>query len=263
MNKITAEKIEKHLKTKTFGRELTVLDETVSTNNDAKALAEKGAKEGTMVIARCQSGGRGRLGRSFFSQKDTGLYMSVILKGEKVLNGGILITSFAAVAVARAIEKVCSADAKIKWVNDIYINGKKVCGILTESKIDAQSGVPQYIILGIGINVKKTQFPKDIAEIATSIENEAKQEIDINYLAAEVLNQLEILYQNFETGDFLKENKARSAVVGKNIKVVRGNEIYNAFAKDIDDCGGLIIIRDGKEEVLSSGEVSVRTLNED
>lgn len=263
MNKITAGNIEKYLKTKIFGRELTVLDETFSTNNDAKNLAENGAKEGTVVIARCQSGGRGRLGRSFFSEKDKGLYMSVILRDENALKSGILLTSLTAVAVSNAIEKVSGAEAKIKWVNDIYLNGKKVCGILTESKIDAQSGVPQYIVLGIGINVKKTQFPKDIAEIATSIENEAKQEIDINYLAAEVLNQFEILYQNFETGDFLKENKARSTVVGKNIKVVRGDESYNAFAKDIDDCGGLIIIRDGKEEVLSSGEVSVRTLNED
>ncbi len=263
MNKITAEKVKKHLKTKIFGREVIVLDETLSTNNDAKNLAESGAKEGIAVIARCQSKGRGRMGRSFFSQKDTGLYMSVVLKEEKALKSGILLTSLAAVAVARAIERVCCAHAKIKWVNDIYINGKKVCGILTEGKIDAQNGVPQYIVLGIGINVKKTQFPKDIAKIATSLENETGEEISVNLLAAEVLNELEMLYQNFETGDFLKENKARSTVIGKKIKVVRGNESYDAFAKDIDNCGGLIIIRDGKEEVLSSGEVSVRTLNED
>lgn len=262
MSKVAADEIKKHLKTKTFGRKLTVLDETVSTNNDAKALAEKGENEGAVVIAKCQSGGRGRLGRSFFSQKDTGLYMSVILRGKGIRESGILITSFAAAAVAKAIEKVSGVDAKIKWVNDIYVKGKKVCGILTEAKINPQNDGPEYVVLGIGINVKKMKFPHDIAEIATSLENETEQEVNINQLAAEVLNELEYMYPNFKEGEFLKENIARSIVIGKKIKVTCGNESYDAFASGLDKCGGLIIIRDEKEEILSSGEVSVRTIDE-
>ena len=262
MNKITAEETKKHLKTKAFGKEMIILDETASTNSEAKAIAEKGANGGEVIVARCQSGGKGRLGRSFFSQKDKGIYMSLILNGEKILKGGLLVTSLAAVAVSKAIEKVSGADAKIKWVNDVYVNGKKVCGILTEGKINPQNGIAEYMVLGIGINVKKMQFPNEIEEIATSLENETNKEIDINILLAEVLNELENLYQTFETGDFLKENKARSIVIGKNIRVIRGNESYDAFAKGIDDFGGLIIIRDGKEEVLSSGEVSVRVSDE-
>lgn len=260
--KLLKSEIEKGLKTSVLGKELLVLSECASTNLEAKKLAEGGAKEGAAVIALSQTNGRGRMGRSFFSPRDKGIYMSVVLRPNKTAQNSVLITSFAAVAVARAISEVCKASPKIKWVNDVYLNGKKVCGILTEALLDFESQTPKYIVLGIGINVKKTVFPPSLFEIATSIENETKKEVDRNALAAAVLNELDALYKDFENGGFLSESRALSMLIGKEITVIRGNESYLAVAEDIDRGGGLVISRDGKKEVLTSGEVSVRVKNE-
>ena len=261
---LSVQAIKKRLESALIGRELIVLSETASTNNYAKELAAEGAPEGTAVIARAQTGGKGRLGRSFFSPKDMGVYISVILRPKCLAENNILITSMAAVAAARAIEKVCGGEVRIKWVNDLYVGGKKICGILTEALLDFESGIPEYIILGIGVNVKKTEFPDELKDIATSLENETGESISKSDIAAQILNELDKLYKNFERGDFLEESRSRSNVIGKDINIMRGSEKYRAKAVGIDDRGGLIVDNDGVVSVLYSGEISVRVIkNED
>lgn len=237
------------------------LEETDSTNRYVKEEAVKGAKEGTVVIANKQSAGRGRLGRSFFSPGEKGIYMSILLRPEIALERSVLITSMAAVAVARAIERVAKLPAKIKWVNDIFLNNRKVCGILTEAGICAEQGTLEYAVLGIGINVGTMEFPEELKEIATSVSNECGVEISKDVLISEVLQELEQWYLTLWDGSFLEESKKRSLLLGKEIRVVDENHPeggYLAKAVDINELGNLIIERNGKTQVLNSGEVSIR-----
>ena len=237
------------------------LIETDSTNRYLKELAVKGAAEGTVIIANRQSAGRGRLGRSFFSPEEKGIYMSILLRPEIPLERSVLITSMAAVAVARAIEHVCGITAKIKWVNDILINNKKTCGILTEAGINVMTGMLDYAVLGIGINVGVMEFPEELKKIATSISNECGFVVSKEVLIDEVLKELEEWYPTLLDGSFLEESKKRSLLLGKEILVlderVQGGS-YPAKAVDINELGNLIIEREGSIQVLNSGEVSIR-----
>lgn len=244
-------------------REIIVLPTTDSTNNYAKELAKSGAKAGTAVIARTQTMGRGRMGRNFFSPEGMGLYMSVILKPMIAAEDNMLITALSAVAAARAIEKVCGADVKIKWVNDLFLGGRKVCGILAETVTDFGGQTPEYIVLGMGINVKKTDFPPELSEVATSLENETGESISKNELAAEILKELDRLYTDFPAEEFLEESRRRSMVIGREITVIRGDEKYDARAVGIDGKGGLIISHGGETSVLSSGEISIRVVKDE
>ncbi len=237
-----------------IGNKVIRIKETVSTNSLAKELAIKGEGEGCIVIAERQSGGRGRMGRSFFSPDGKGIYLSVILKPET--DNILMITSFAAVAVARAIDKVCGTEPKIKWVNDIYLNEKKLCGILAEGVYFGDK--LQCVVLGIGINVKKADFPDDISKIATSLENELGMTIDKTELENQLIAELDNLYKNYSDGEFIGENRRLSCVIGREIRVICGNDEYLAKAVGIDDKGGLIIETDGAEKVLYSGEISIR-----
>lgn len=246
-----------------------VLSETDSTNNYAKKLALNEDAEGTVIISDYQSGGRGRRGRTFLSPKGNGLYMSVILKPFSDISDSIKITSFAAVAAARAIDAQTGASTKIKWVNDLFLGGRKICGILTEALMDYETMTPSYIILGIGINLRHTDFPPEIAKIATSLEDETGRVPNKNMLAAEILNNLTNLEEEIKSGAFLKESAARSIVIGKEITVMRGDGNYEATAIGLDKNGELIIKRKNENgslsknrcETLSSGEVSIRVKN--
>ena len=235
-----------------IGNKIIRVKETVSTNSLAKKLSLKGEKEGAVIFADRQTGGRGRMGRSFFSPDGKGIYMSVILKPENPL----LVTSFASVAVLRAIKKICDADVKIKWVNDLYLNGKKICGILTEGVYQGEA--LKYAVLGIGINVKRTDFPDEIADIATSIENETDEEISIGELKNQLIKELDNLYKTYTDGEFLKESRIASNVIGREIRVIKGNEQFSAKAVGIDEKGGLVINRNGEKSVIYSGEISIR-----
>lgn len=237
------------------------LTETDSTNRYLKELANAGAPEGTVIIAGRQSAGRGRLGRSFFSPEEKGIYMSILLRPEIALERSVLITSMAAVAVARATERVGGVAAKIKWVNDIFINNRKACGILTEAGINAEAGTLDYAVLGIGINVGFMEFPEDLREIATSVSNECGFAVSKEILLEEILKELEVWYPTLWNGNFLEENRKRSLLLGKEIRVVDENHPeggYSAKAVDINDLGYLIIERDGSTKALNSGEVSIR-----
>lgn len=226
--------------------------ELASTNDRAKALAESGA-DGIAVIADSQTNGRGRLGRSFFSPSG-GLYMSVVVRPEMDASECGRITAYAAVAAARAVESLCGAEVKIKWVNDLYVGGKKICGILTEGGFGMESGELSYAVVGIGINAAGREFPLEIADRATSIENECGAPPDRCRLAAAVLDGLYAL-RTGELGGFIEEYRARSCVVGRRV-VVNGE--YEATAVGIGDDCSLLLDRGGETMRFSAGEVSLK-----
>lgn len=255
---LSEESIRAYLTAKTFGSKLILLEETDSTNNDAKRMAAEGAIEGTTVLANRQTAGKGRLGRSFFSPEEKGIYMSIVLRPQVALESSTLITSMAAVAVARAIDKTSGVYAQIKWVNDVFLNGKKVCGILTEGTVDSESGQLVYAVLGIGVNVGCMEFPEELRAVATSVGNEAGRQIQREILIAEILNQLEELYGTLASGGFLEESRKRSLVIGKEIKVVGTEQSYPARAVAIDELGQLVVETEKGRQTLHSGEVSVR-----
>ena len=250
--------IRRWLTAKEIGRELEIHERLDSTNNRAKALAAAGAPHGTAVIADSQSGGRGRLGRSFFSPEHSGIYLTVILRPDCAPEQASLLTSLAAVAAARAVEKVSGADVKIKWVNDLYLNGKKICGILTEAGLGLEAGRLEYAVVGIGINVNRMVFPPELQEIATSVGNETGTVPDRNRLIAEILNELDALYGDLETGAFLAESRKRSNVIGRTVTVIEGGRQYPARALDIDGQGRLVIETETGKVCLNYGEVSLK-----
>ena len=257
-DRLNEAEIRRWLTAETIGRELEIHDLLDSTNNRAKALAAAGAAHGTTVIADSQSGGRGRLGRSFFSPEHSGVYLTVILRPECAPDRAGLLTSLAAVAAARAVEKVSGADVKIKWVNDLYLNGKKICGILTEAGLGLEAGRLEYAVVGIGINVNRMAFPPELQEIASSVDNETGVSPDRNRLIAEILNELEALYGDLETGAFLEESRRRSNVIGRTVTVLEGGKQYPARALDIDDQGRLVIETEEGKTCLNYGEVSLK-----
>ena len=251
--------IARWLKEGEIGTPMEIYDEIDSTNNRAKQLAMQGAAHGTVVLARQQTVGRGRFGRKFFSPENSGVYISFVLRPSLPAERAVMITSMAAVAVARAMERVADVKASIKWVNDVYLGTKKACGILCEAGLDFESGQMQYVVAGIGVNVGRMDFPPELREIATSISNECGRDISRSRFCAELINEMNALYPQLESGAFMAESRARSNVIGRDIVVLRGEERYPATAVDIDDRGNLLVRReDGSEAVLQSGEISVR-----
>lgn len=228
-----------------------------STNDRAKALASEG-KRNICVIADRQTGGRGRMGRSFYSPSGCGLYLSVAFAPKVHGEDSALLTTYAAVAVWECIRELTGMTADIKWVNDVYLHGKKVCGILAESKIDYTTGMFDYAVLGIGINVKKTPFPDELAAIASDLETETGVCIDREELTALLLQKLSDMEAAFETRAFMQTYRANCLVLGKEIEVIRGGERFAAHALDVTDRGELLIRVGDETRVLQSGEVSVR-----
>lgn len=238
--------------------------ETISsTNTFVKELAKQGKKEGKVVISREQTGGRGRLGRTFFSPDGTGIYMSLLLRPNISLSESLFITVAAAVAVAEAIEAISEKKPKIKWVNDVFCENKKVCGILTESSLSSQTGQLNYAVLGIGINVLPPEdgFPETIKDIASSI-FDAGSNISIEIqakLIAEVLGRFWNYYKDLSSKSFLSEYKKRSLLIGKKISIIAGETVEKARALDIDDqCRLKVEMTDYTIRLLSSGDVSIR-----
>ncbi len=234
-----------------------------STNTVLKEMAAQGAVEGTILIASEQTAGRGRMNRKFYSPTDTGLYMSILLRPKINAEEALFITTAAAVAVARAIEEISGRSAGIKWVNDIFVNDKKVCGILTEASFDMQSGGIEYAILGIGLNITppKGGFPDEIKDVAMSIFDKGDAPSDAkNRIAATIIKYFMEYYQSLAQHSFFDEYVRRSVVVGRDIIVIGREKSRSAKALSIDDkCNLRVRYDDGTEDVLSSGEVSIRT----
>lgn len=246
------------LKTREMGRKIDVFKTIDSTNSFAKSLAQLGAIHGTTIISEVQSQGRGRMGRSFHSPVGMGIYMSVILRPKLSVEHSLLITSCAAVAVAEAIEKVTGLDCKIKWVNDIYAGDKKLCGILTEAAINVEQGGLEYAIVGIGLNVQNTSFPKSISDIATSLYLETGEKVSRSVIAAEILNSLEVHLDKILDKSFVDEYRSRSNLIGKRIEITHNDEVTQAECIGIDEiCRLLVRYDNGEEKALMSGTVRI------
>lgn len=226
-----------------------------STNTKCKELAKEGYPHGTAVIASCQTAGKGRLGRSFCSTKGTGLYCTVLIREGFDTGTAGLITPCAAVAAAKAIEDVSGRDTSIKWVNDIYMGGKKICGILTEASL------PKYAVIGIGINLRciKDVFPENLHSIATSVEEQTGLIITPETMEKALLKHLSDELEGLSERKFMSEYKKRSFLIGKDVDVHTGSRIYSASVLDIDENAGLVLmLPNGQKEILTAGEVSVR-----
>ena len=236
-----------------WGKTICCFDTLPSTNNLAKEMAAQGATEGTVVIAREQTGGRGRMGRSFSSPAGLGLYLSVILRPKCAPKELMHLTCAAAVAVRRAILKVTGVCADIKWVNDLYVNGKKVCGILSESVF---CNGQRYVIIGVGINLSTTEFPYELADIAASLGTE---ETKREPLCVECINELLRVCRHTCKDSLMEEYKKHSCVLGKSIAYTENGEWREGYAEDINENGHLSVRdRNGNIHLLSSGEISLR-----
>lgn len=240
---------------------ITVDKVTESTNKNAKMCAIAGGSHGTLFVAEQQTAGRGRRGRSFLSMKGNGIYMSLLLKATVNAENVVLITTAASVAVHRAILKVTGKKTAIKWVNDLYYQKHKVCGILTEAVTDCESGMIDSIVLGIGINfkVERENIPLELSDIVGALYEQEDANATRNELIAEIVNQVMVICDNLNNRDFLMDYRENSMVLGKEVNVIGSESNQSATAIAIEDNGGLRVrYKDGEEEVLCTGEISIR-----
>lgn len=247
------------LKTKVIGKEILSYNKVDSTNDIAYELAEKGLKEGSVIIAEEQEKGKGRHGRSWSSPSKGGIYLSVILRPRITPNEISKITLLAAVAAARAVRAVTGLPAMIKWPNDILINHKKVCGILTEMK--AEQDTAAFLIIGIGINVNTPlrQLPKGATSLKEEEHKRRREDVSRIELARKLLENLEEDYFLLKKEGFkpiINEWKHLSDMLGSRVKVILQNRAFEALAHDIDPDGALVVRRDaGTLEKISSGDI--------
>ena len=240
---------------------ITIFDELDSTNNYLKKIGSQGEKENQLVVAQSQTNGRGRMGRSFYSPDGTGIYFSLLLHPEFSAEKSLLLTVMAAVSVAETVMKYNSNDVKIKWVNDVYIDGKKVCGILTEGAINSRKML-DYAVVGIGINViaPKNGFPDDIQDTATSIFLGKTEENIKEKIISELVNRFFKMYNGFDS-NYIERYKEYSYLIGKEINIISGENKRQATVIDIsDDCHLLVKNENDEIEEISSGDVSVRVI---
>lgn len=232
-----------------------------STNHFAKKLSLDQAVHGTTVISEEQTAGRGRRGRVFYSPDGLGIYMSMILKLDMNVQDAILITTAASVAVSNAIERVTKTKTSIKWVNDLYKDNKKICGILTEAVNDFETGMIESIILGIGINFVQNEqgFPEDLQQVAGALYQNRPKGITRNQLCGAIINEILTTCNELPQRNFLTTYRERSMVLGKDIYVITHGDKKTAHAIDIDNNGGLVVqFSNGKKTVLNTGEISIR-----
>ena len=233
-------------------------DRLESSNQTAKQLALSGAPHGTLVLTDQQSAGRGRMGRKFESPAGQGIYLSLLLRADIPAADAQTVTVSAAVAVCRAVKALCGLELSIKWVNDLYYRGKKVCGILTEAGADLESGRLEWLVVGIGLNftTPPEAFPAELRRLAGSLFPGGPAPVSRVALAAAIARELLTLCPAF---DCLEEYRARCFVPGHWVTVCTGRETYAALALSIDDAGRLVVRREnGREEALQHGEVSIR-----
>ena len=257
-DKLTPSGIEKFLAGGEY--RISVADSTGSVLDDLKEAAAKGAPAWSVRIAEEQTAGRGRFGRPFYSPKGAGLYIGILLRPKLTAAETLFITTSAAVAVCEALESVCPEPCEIKWVNDVFLRGRKVCGILTEASFSVESGGLDRAIVGIGINIRDTAFPPELKGIATSVfegrecpaETRAK-------IAAKLLERFRYYVENIPQRAFYAEYKRRSFVVGKRVEVRSGDLCESGVALDLDEnCFLKVRLDNGQEKLLSGGEVSIK-----
>lgn len=228
-----------------------------STNDEAKRLLAEGKTGPALIVAEEQTAGRGRQGKTFYSPEHEGIYMTFSFPTALPLTSAVSVTTAAAVAVFLAIRDLTGIETEIKWVNDIYLNGKKICGILTEAISDLESGRAAHIILGIGLNFSNTEFPAELQGIAGSLNPTG---VIRNQMVARILDRLLDVVSNLGDDGYLAIYREHSMVIGREIEYIRDGDRFTARAVDIDEDGALIVEDTrGERTTLSSGEITVRT----
>ncbi len=256
------------MQTRQIGREVHFFENIDSTNIRAKLEANQGAGHGTLIVADSQSAGRGRRGREWSSPSGKNLYFTLILKPDFSPQKASMLTLVMAIAVAEGVEKnleQCKSEAVlgIKWPNDLVMNGKKICGILTE--MDVQQGTIGYVIIGVGVNVAKQEFPLEFVDKATSIEAECGQEISKAQLLADIMlafeKEYEVFLETYDLSGLQKQYNKRLINCGREVRVLDPQGEFCGIARGINESGELLVeLEDGSVTVVYAGEVSVRGL---
>ena len=253
--------IRRFLKPEYRDLDLTVLPTAPSTNALVREKANQGCPEGCIIIACEQTAGRGRYGRQFFSPVDSGVYLSLLLRPTAYSpQQATCLTAAAAAAMCQAIEEVTGQQPGIKWVNDIFLHGKKVCGILTEAAVGLETGTLNYMVLGAGVNLYPPAegFPEEIQSIAGSVLERSCPEAK-NRLVGEFLNRFWDFYTHPECRTYLEDYRSRSLAIGQNVTVLSAGRAVSAYAYGIDDDFRLLVrYGSGKTEALSYGEIRIQ-----
>ena len=253
--------IRRFLKPEYRDLDLTVLPTAPSTNALVREKANQGRPEGCIIIACEQTDGRGRYGRQFFSPVDSGVYLSLLLRPTAYSpQQATCLTAAAAAAMCQAIEAVTGQQPGIKWVNDIFLRGKKVCGILTEAAVGLETGTLNYMVLGAGVNLYPPVkgFPEEIQSIAGSGLERSCPEAK-NRLVGEFLNRFWDFYTHPERKEYLEDYRARSLAIGRNVTVLSAGQQVSAYAYGIDDDFRLLVrYENGDTEALSYGEIRIQ-----
>ncbi len=251
------EEIQTVIRSNTIWKTAHYFKEITSTNDYAKQIGGSLIEKGTLIVADIQTSGRGRLGRHWESPSKTGLWMSLLVKPPFAPSHASKLTQLAALAVSRTLKNLCDLENHIKWPNDIHIQGKKVCGILTEMNAEL-SGI-NYLIIGIGVNVNTEAFPDELKDVATSLYLEKGQKINRLALLQAIIHEFEMLYLTFEqtlTLSAIREELVlRSNIVGHRVQIQHNNALIEAIAVDIDQEGNLILDNDGVRQPIFYGEV--------
>ncbi|WP_010234234.1 biotin--[acetyl-CoA-carboxylase] ligase [Clostridium arbusti] len=259
---LTNEEIAGSLNTKYIGRSIIHFDSIDSTNNKAKELALLDEKNGTVIISEEQTMGKGRMGRNFISPKGKGIWMSIILKPDINPLNVAMVTQIGAAAINKAFREM-KIETLIKWPNDILLNKKKICGILTE--MSAELTKVNFLVMGIGINVNLDEgdFTEEVKEMATSVKIETGKSLSRKEIVSRILNNFEVLYEDFIEREDIEKTisicRENSILIGREIRVIKRENSINAKVLDIDNKGELVVqYEDGKRENLISGEISIR-----
>lgn len=252
-----------HLEGCVLGGSLMCLDSIDSTNTECKRQAMAGAPHGLVVLSEEQTGGRGRLGRSFQSPRGCGLYLSLLLRPQLPPQEVVDFTAWVAVAVCDGIEAACGVRPQIKWTNDLVLGGKKLCGILTEMGLESETNSLQYLVTGIGVNVNhaREDFDPELREIATSLSMHLGRPVRRSALAVEIIRALDRMYAGFPENkpEYLARYRADCMTTGKQVQLITPVSRQEAVALAIDDEFRLVVqLPDGTQKALSAGEVSVR-----
>lgn len=239
------------------------LDTVDSTNRYARELARQGAPHGTVVLAQQQTGGRGRLGRSFSSPRGLGIYCSVVLHYEISPEELFLLTPLMAETARSAVVRATGLEPQIKWINDLVLNGRKLCGILTE--LGTSGSRVDYVIVGIGLNCgqQEEDFPPELRQTAISLTQALGRPVDRAAVEQELLACVQAAAEAFphDVDDWMARYRANCVTLGQDVQLIRGDEMRRAHVDDMDDRGALLVtLPDGTKETVFSGEVSVRGL---
>jgi BirA family transcriptional regulator, biotin operon repressor / biotin---[acetyl-CoA-carboxylase] ligase len=254
----TKEELSQGLSTKVVGNKIFVFEKIDSTNACARTLGDVDTPEGAVVIADFQTNGRGRLGRQWISEPESNILFSVLLRPTLKVELAGLLTLYASVAVARAIEQCIGKKVECKWPNDLLLQGKKFCGILLENSFQ-QSGLG-YAVVGVGINVNQRVLPSEIADRATSLACDTGKEYDRKKVFQAVLTEMDVLYTSAGKGDFslvVSEWTKRCTMFGKGVNVQQHEHMIEGTALRLNHDGGLVISANGREQTVYAGDVTL------